>query len=197
MAWQGNTFDVDRLIELLQAFETFVDVRDSAPLGPAATPAPSSSASTTLRSGTPPPALSAGAGSGAMVVSGGRRTRTRRGAAGGPVGSAGGGGGGRSGSMGVISLPGVAPSAKKSGASEALVFLFSDEGALLREFILVPYFFLFSFFFSIVSRAGVGPRVFFFVLRAARALHCFVYFSFPFPPFLFFSNCKSNRKSGI
>jgi len=31
----------------------------------------------------------------------------------------------------------VAAEAKKSGASEALVFLFSDEGALLRDFILV------------------------------------------------------------
>jgi len=37
---KGNTFDVDRLIELLQAFETFVDVRDSAPIGPAAASTP-------------------------------------------------------------------------------------------------------------------------------------------------------------
>ena len=46
---QGNTFDVDRLIELLQAFETFVDIRDSDPLGP------DPSSTTTLSSGTPPP----------------------------------------------------------------------------------------------------------------------------------------------
>mmetsp|Transcript_9002 Transcript_9002/g.22534 ORF Transcript_9002/g.22534 Transcript_9002/m.22534 type:complete len:662 (-) Transcript_9002:6-1991(-) len=40
---KGNTFNVDRLIEILQAFETFVDVRDSDPIGPERTtgaPAP-------------------------------------------------------------------------------------------------------------------------------------------------------------
>jgi hypothetical protein len=33
---KGNTFNVERLLELFQAFETFVDVRDSEPIGQAA-----------------------------------------------------------------------------------------------------------------------------------------------------------------
>ncbi len=37
---KGNTFNVERMLELFQAFETFVDVRDSEPVGLMAPPAP-------------------------------------------------------------------------------------------------------------------------------------------------------------
>merc|ERR1719183_2794193 len=74
---KGNTFDVDRLIELLQAFETFVDVRDSPPIGPAAPPRqdPSLSPSSLSSSSSSPPPIPAAA-EGTLAVR--RRSRSER-----------------------------------------------------------------------------------------------------------------------
>ena len=132
---KGNTFDVDRLIELLQAFEAFVDVRDSGPLGPETLPAKSSSSPSL------PPAAAAGAlvaagmgsgsgGAGAPLVP---RTSPRGRRRSSPMGM-------RTGSMAERGAPAVAgggAGAKKSPTSEALLLLFSDEGKLFRELILM------------------------------------------------------------
>ena len=131
---KGNTFDVDRLIELLEAFETFVDIRDSDPIGPAK----DAQSTTTLTPAAAQPSLAGGAAGASLLPGGnsarpgglvpvsGRRARRRAGggAAGGGAAAMGAGMGG-GGSRGQV-----------SGASQALLFLFGDEGELLREFIL-------------------------------------------------------------
>ena len=114
---KGNTFDVDRLIELLQAFEKFQGVSNS---GPAGLPAPAAPAAPALA----PAARLGSAGGGAMA---------RRRVPGGPsplaqLRSGGGAGGGGAG--------GAAGRKAASGVSEALLFLFSDNGEFLRTFLL-------------------------------------------------------------
>ena len=132
---RGNTFDVDRLIELLQAFETFVDVRDSGPLGPEALPATSPSAPSLPSAAAQGALVAAGTGSGSggagapLVSRAGRLSRRRSS----PMGM-------RTGSMAGRGAPAVAgggAGAKKSPTSEALLLLFSDEGKLFRELILM------------------------------------------------------------
>ena len=124
MYGKGNTFDVDRLIELLQAFETFVDVRDSAPIGPAATSTPRVT-NPALASAGPalalPPPGTAGLATRNNRSRRGGSLRARQTSTGGVTGGVGGGG------VPSLSLPGVAVETKKSGASEALVFLFGDQ----------------------------------------------------------------------
>ena len=138
---KGNTFDVDRLIELLEAFETFVDIRDSDPIGPAK----DAQSTTTLAPAEAVPSLAGSAAGasllpegnaprpGGLVRASGRRRARRRaggGAAGGGAAAMGAGMGGAGGAQGGGSRGQV------SGASQALLFLFGDEGELLREFIL-------------------------------------------------------------
>ncbi|EKX31985.1 protein kinase, ABC-1 [Guillardia theta CCMP2712] len=108
---KGSSFDVDRLIELLQAFQTFVDVRDSGTAG---------RKEEGERGGEPPLLLR----SPALTPVAGARSRVRRRSASmlPPAQQEGSSGGGRKG--------------KKSGVQEALVFFFSDSGSFLRQFIL-------------------------------------------------------------
>ena len=142
---KGNTFDVDRLIELLEAFETFVDIRDSDPIGPAK----DAQSTTTLAPAAAQPSLAGGAAGASLLPGGnsarpgglvqvsGRRARRRAGggAAGGGAAAMGAGMGGGMG-WGIGGAGSAQGRGQVSGASQALLFLFGDEGELLREFIL-------------------------------------------------------------
>ena len=113
---KGNTFNVERLIELLQAFETFVDVRDSVPAGQAASTLPAASTAGAL------PAVGQPAGGRLARRAGGRG----RGAP----------GGGLQPQHQAASAAPAKGSKTKGAISEALILLFSDKGEYFRDFLL-------------------------------------------------------------
>lgn len=106
---KGNVFNVERLIELLQAFETFVDVRDSVPAGQEADGMQTS--------------LPAAPAAGGRLEATGRRPGGRRGAT---VGAA----------HQHVAKPAAVVGKTKRAVSEALILLFSPKGEYFRDFLL-------------------------------------------------------------